>query len=434
MKRKVLWLMAVLMILVISCGGKKDASKSGGDGKEVTLRFSWWGGDSRHKATLEAIKLFEAKNPGIKIKAEYSGWDGHFEKVSTQITGNTAPDIMQVDWNWLYIFSKNGDGFYDLNTLKDDFDLSNYDSQVLSYTTINGKLPAIPVGMNGRVFYYNKTMYDKAGLPLPKTVDDLFAASKVIKEKIGKDAYAVDISSVDSGALFFIKYYVEQKFGKTVINSDNKLGISKEELTEALKFYKRLIDEGVALSSKDIAGTGNVQGEQNPLWISGKIGGVYEWNSAIGKYEDTINKGDELVSGDLLKGIGTNNSAFVKVNMTLAINKNTKYPKEAAKFLNFILTDPEAVKVLGLSRGIPSNKKAVEILTQEGLMKGIVTEGLEKALQFASPKASPIIEDERIRKIGLKYTQKLDYNELTPEQTANEMYDELEKTIAQITR
>ena len=253
MKRKVLWLMAVLMILVISCGGKKDASKSGGDGKEVTLRFSWWGGDSRHKATLEAIKLFEAKNPGIKIKAEYSGWDGHFEKVSTQITGNTAPDIMQVDWNWLYIFSKNGDGFYDLNTLKDDFDLSNYDSQVLSYTTINGKLPAIPVGMNGRVFYYNKTMYDKAGLPLPKTVDDLFAASKVIKEKIGKDAYAVDISSVDSGALFFIKYYVEQKFGKTVINSDNKLGISKEELTEALKFYKRLIDEGVALSSKDIA-------------------------------------------------------------------------------------------------------------------------------------------------------------------------------------
>ena len=141
MKRKVLWLMAVLMILVISCGGKKDASKSGGDGKEVTLRFSWWGGDSRHKATLEAIKLFEAKNPGIKIKAEYSGWDGHFEKVSTQITGNTAPDIMQVDWNWLYIFSKNGDGFYDLNTLKDDFDLSNYDSQVLSYTTINGKLP-----------------------------------------------------------------------------------------------------------------------------------------------------------------------------------------------------------------------------------------------------------------------------------------------------
>ena len=114
--------------------------------------------------------------------------------------------------------------------------------------------------------------------------------------------------------------------------------------------------------------------------------------------------------------------------------KNTKYPKEAAKFLNFILTDPEAVKVLGLSRGIPSNKKAVEILTQEGLMKGIVPEGLEKALQFASPKASPFIEDERIRKIGLKYTQKLDYNELTPEQTANEMYDELEKTIAQITR
>ena len=152
MKKKLFLFMVLMLGLIISCGEKKDTAGDGGGEKEVVLRFSWWGGDSRHKATLDAIKLFEEKNPGIKIKAEYSGWDGHFEKVSTQVTGNTAPDIMQIDWNWLYIFSKNGDGFYNFNDLKEDFDLSNYDENVLSYTTINGKVPAIPVGMNGRVF------------------------------------------------------------------------------------------------------------------------------------------------------------------------------------------------------------------------------------------------------------------------------------------
>ena len=30
------------------------------------LRFSWWGGGERHEAFLKAIKLFEAKNPGVK--------------------------------------------------------------------------------------------------------------------------------------------------------------------------------------------------------------------------------------------------------------------------------------------------------------------------------------------------------------------------------
>ena len=99
----------MLIFLLVSCGGKK--AESGADGKEVTLRFLWWGSDTRHKATLEAIKLFEEKNPGIKIKAEYSGYEGYLEKLTTQMSGNTAPDIIQMDWSWLYLFSKTGTGF-----------------------------------------------------------------------------------------------------------------------------------------------------------------------------------------------------------------------------------------------------------------------------------------------------------------------------------
>ena len=42
--------------------------------EQVTLRFSWWGGDSRHRATVDAIERMEL-NPHVTIKAEYSGWD-----------------------------------------------------------------------------------------------------------------------------------------------------------------------------------------------------------------------------------------------------------------------------------------------------------------------------------------------------------------------
>ena len=433
MKNKIFWLIMLILILTVSCGEKNNTSGKDGN-KEIVLRFLWWGSDSRHKATLDAIKLFEEKNPGIKIKAEYGGTDGYFQKLSTQLTGNTAPDIMQVDYIWLFNFSKNGDGFYDINQLKDEFNLDNYTKEDLSYTTIKGKLNAIPVGMNGRAFFFNKSLYERAGAEIPKTFDELLAADKVIKEKVSKDAKSLDITSTDSGALFFIEYYVEQKYGKPILTAENTIGVTKEELADAFKFYKMLVDSGAVVSAKDRAGAGNYPDDQNPLWINGELGGVLNWNTMIGAYGDMLKKGDTMVAGDFLTGIGDHKSAYLKVNMTLAINKNTKYPKEAAKFLNFLLSDPEAAKILGTVRGIPLNKSAFAELEKEGQTKGPLAEGLEKALAFAGPKTSPYIEDERTRKLGLEITQKVDYNELTPEQAGEKLYTELEKLLKQMTR
>ena len=86
--------------------------------EQVELRFSWWGGSGRHTATFDAIKLFEEKHPNIKVRAEYSGWDGFLTRLTTQIAGGTEPDIMQLNWSWLDAFSSRGDGFYDLSTLE----------------------------------------------------------------------------------------------------------------------------------------------------------------------------------------------------------------------------------------------------------------------------------------------------------------------------
>ncbi len=66
-------------------------------GENIELRFAWWGGNDRHEATLAAIKLFEAQNPGVTVKGEYMGWDGYLERLTTQIGSGSEPDIMQID-------------------------------------------------------------------------------------------------------------------------------------------------------------------------------------------------------------------------------------------------------------------------------------------------------------------------------------------------
>ena len=52
---------------------------STGDGP-VTIRLSWWGGDSRHEKTLEAVDKFMEAYPDIKVECEYGAWNGWTEK------------------------------------------------------------------------------------------------------------------------------------------------------------------------------------------------------------------------------------------------------------------------------------------------------------------------------------------------------------------
>ena len=58
-----------------------EAGKPASGGEPVTLRFSWWGSDSRHKALLAVIEAYEKKNPNVKVEAEYQGYDGYYEKI-----------------------------------------------------------------------------------------------------------------------------------------------------------------------------------------------------------------------------------------------------------------------------------------------------------------------------------------------------------------
>ena len=135
------------------------------------LTFSWWGGDARHAATQEAVAAFTAAT-GIEVTNTYSAWSGWEDKMSQYFASDSAFDVNQVNWNWLFSFT-NADGsskFYDLNEVADIIDLSQFAEGALAQCTVDGKLLAIPVAMTGRIFYWNETTWQKAGLETPKSL------------------------------------------------------------------------------------------------------------------------------------------------------------------------------------------------------------------------------------------------------------------------
>ncbi|MGL6218338.1 MAG: extracellular solute-binding protein, partial [Lacrimispora sphenoides] len=128
-------LATVMTVSLSACGGGKSTSETAAStaaettaasadeattaepttsGEPVELKFSWWGGDTRHAATEEAIKAFEAKYPNIKVTPEYGAWTGWEEKQSLNILGGNAADVMQINWNWIESYSQGGTAFANL--------------------------------------------------------------------------------------------------------------------------------------------------------------------------------------------------------------------------------------------------------------------------------------------------------------------------------
>ncbi|URG54417.1 carbohydrate ABC transporter substrate-binding protein [Pectobacterium quasiaquaticum] len=387
----------------------------------VELRMSWWGGNSRHQQTLKAIEEFHKQHPNITVKAEYTGWDGHLSRLTTQIAGNTEPDVMQTNWNWLPIFSKNGDGFYDLNKVKDSLDLTQFESKELQNTTVEGKLNGIPISVTARVFYFNTESWKKAGLEYPKTWDELLNAGKVFKEKLGDQYYPIVLEHQDSLAL--LNSYMVQKYNIPAIDvKGQKFAYTDAQWAEFFGMYKKLIDSHVMPDTKYYASFGKSNMYEMKPWINGEWSGTYMWNSTITKYSDNLQPPAKLELGNYPMLPGAKDAGlFFKPAQMLSIGKSTKYPKESAQLINFLLNSKEGAQALGLERGVPLSKAAVAQLTADGVIKddAPAVAGLKLALSLPHDVAvAPYFDDPQIVSLFGDTIQSIDYGQKSVEDAA----------------
>ena len=135
---KVLSLLLSVILVIITAGcTKTEAPPAAGtamsdeDQEEITLRVSWWGPEARHEATLKAMERYMELHSNITLVGEYSDWNGHYDKLVTQIASDTAPDIMQINDRWYYDFMSGMNAVVDMNTLSDYVDLNAFDKSFL---------------------------------------------------------------------------------------------------------------------------------------------------------------------------------------------------------------------------------------------------------------------------------------------------------------
>ena len=395
------------------------------------LRMSWWGGDSRHAATQAGLEACGEKH-GHTINPEFTGWSGHFEKLTTQIAGGTEADIMQVNWPWLSFYSSDGTGLADLNELSDIIDLSNWDDAQIDAGSMNGKLNGLPISTTGRLFVFNKTTYDKAGVPIPSSWEDLIAAGPVFKEKLGPDYYPFEAAGLD--AALIVTLYGTQATGKPIIDpATSTLAWSQEELANAISMYGRLVESGAIESWPERAANGNTPLHENPEWSQGMIAGTYQWDSTYFKISDPLVEGQELVYADLLTQDGMQTPGiYRKASMVFSISANSEKKEAAAQIVNCLLNEPEGVAALGSTRGVPASMTAREQLLSADAIKPIQIEAQAKVINAEGPAIHPMMEFPSVRSAMADNLELFAYGELTAEEAAAEMALAIEEALEDV--
>ena len=434
--------------LLAACGGNSGAASStapassaaaasveavgGLSSDPVTLTMSWWGGESRHNAYQDAIKAFSAEHSSITVNPTFAAWSGWEDTMSTKFAGGVAEDVCQINWNWLYNYSKNGQTFVDLNSTTDYLDLSQWDDSQLAACNVANAQQCVPVSMTGRIFYWNMTTFNKAGITeVPATEDDLFAAGKAFQEKLGDDYYPLHLGAYDR--MILMVFYLESKYGKDWADPvTSTLNYTEDEIAEGIDFIKSLVDGHVMMNLKTYySANSDTATHQSNEWITGKIAGIFEWDSAASKYSsalDDANK-DGFTVGEEIK-FGDNNGGFSKVSMGLAITKTSKCVAEAATLINFLLNEEKGASIMGSECGIPASKAGLAAAQAAGAVKDLVAEANAKVMAFTTNKLDPLFENNDLKASGTGIYQEVfdtvDYDGVSGADVVDTLLDGME--------
>ncbi|WP_082483988.1 ABC transporter substrate-binding protein [Arthrobacter sp. Leaf141] len=336
-------LLTAVVLAVSGCGGA-PADQDG----PVTLRFSWWGSDTRHKLTEKLIAAFEAENPNIKVKGEYGDWSGYWDKLATQVASQDAPDVIQMDAAYLGEYSGRGA----LLELK-DVDLSKFDQPVADSGKVDGKQYAVTSGVNAMVVLANPALVAASGVALPDdktwTWDDLDSTAADITKASADGVYGTGQVNSDAAANLWFRQH-----GKSLFTSEGKLGFDEAALTEWYEYQARMRDSKAVPPASIITEDASASIDQQGLATGRFVMNMY-WSNQLGALSKASGQDLAILRPPSVAGKAAEAQQFYKSSMFWSASSRTKHPAEAQKFIDFVTNNAAAGDIGLADRGIPAN-------------------------------------------------------------------------------
>ena len=343
MKFKKVMALALASTMVFSmaaCGGSKDdgGSSDAGDSKKEekseggdTLSISIW--DSNQEPGINEILADFTEETGIKTKLTVVKWDEYWTMLEAGAQGGSLPDVFWMHSNESQRYTSN-DMLLDLTDKIADSDLidpANYPEDIWGLYTYDEKYYAVPKDVDTIALWYNKAMFDEAGLAYPTadwTWDDVTEAAKKLTKEDGSQ-YGLAVRNDNNQAGYYNLVYDN---GGHIINEDKtKSGWDDPKTIEAMEVLESWIKDGVMPPIETMSENG-----EDVLFQSGKVAMVLQGSWMVAAYRDNEYTAENCDVVELPKSATTGRRASVYNGLGWAASANGKNTENAWKLIEYL--------------------------------------------------------------------------------------------------
>jgi multiple sugar transport system substrate-binding protein len=332
------------------------ASSSGAavySGPPATLEYSIWGDPTEINNQKAIVKAFTDANPSITVNVTVSDWEPYWAKLQTGLAGGAAPDVFAMDGP-LGPDYQTRDAVLDLTPYiqAENYDLGQLDANaVKDFTTADGAQFGLPRDLNVIALYYNKKMFDEAGIPYPDGTWDwdklVEVAHKLTKDTNGDgkpDQWGVYTETTDMENAW--SSLVWQAGGDILAPDGTKTALDTDQAAQGLQFLQDLIwkekvlpDPALFAETGDPFESGKAAMEINGSWLV-PTDEAAELDFGIAP----------LPKGPVAQATSVNPTGAV-------IYKGTKSPDAAWALVKYLASPEAQEKIMALKASVPVNKE-----------------------------------------------------------------------------
>ncbi|MDR1393509.1 MAG: sugar ABC transporter substrate-binding protein [Bifidobacteriaceae bacterium] len=318
---------AILAAAALAAGCAPAEPAEPGSTPNVTLTYTTFMAVGGHEEDLNTIiKAFEADNPGVTVDAKFNPYTDYFTALQTDIASGTVTDVFDIEHANFRAYAENNVAA-PLTGIETDV----FKQGILEAYQFNGTQYALPASFSTVVLFYNKDLFDQAGVSYPTndwTWDDEMSAAEAMTDKVN-DTWG------DYQPVTYNEYYktVQQAGGSFLSDDASQVTFDSPEGISGAKF---LVDKVGTVQP----GAGDTSTDSDlDLFASGRLA---MWHNGIWQFAGLQ---EAPFDWDIVVEPGLTRQASAMFSNAVMVSATSKNIELATKLAQFMTSSKTAVDV-----------------------------------------------------------------------------------------
>ena len=371
MKKTICILLAILMIMGLAACGPEKQEEAIDEGFKPALdtakncQITVAGGYDNFEALETEFARFNEYYPDVEL--QFTKVDDYNNMIGTVLNGNDAPDIY-VNYSWMYDreqYKASIDHAEDLSDPSLNLDLDCIRGNII-LNTADGTLPMVPVFSNTYGMLVNNSIFEKEGLSVPTTYQELVDVCAAFREK-GYDNPLMGFSNEETTSLFTLTIY--PFFCGTVANDEEairKLNALEPSAGEYMRPSLEKMEQFISDGCVDLDACAGIENNYDAVilrFFEGDVPMMVCSGDTVSGTKKRESRSEAFIADPFSYSfapvpMSDEGAYFLDMpNLQFSVNKDSANLDVANEFMRFLCTQHEMNKLSEIKRLMPATKE-----------------------------------------------------------------------------